>query len=68
MLALIAGKFEIFLTVDQNIRFQQNLENLPFAVLFVSVRSNMIDAYRPLFSLMKDTAEKLLPGQIAIIP
>jgi hypothetical protein len=68
LLALIAGNFDLFLTVDQNIRHQQNLTNLPFAILFVSVPNNMLDSYLPLFALMRLTAEKLLPGEIRLIP
>ena len=37
LLALIAGNFDVFLTIDQNIRHQQNLSGLPFAILFVAV-------------------------------
>jgi hypothetical protein len=31
--ALIGGRFDVFPTIDQNIRHQQNLTNLPFAIL-----------------------------------
>jgi len=68
LLALVAGHFDVFLTIDQNIRHQQNLANLPFAVLFVSVPNNMIDFYWPLFDLMRETTQKLQPGEVRIIP
>jgi hypothetical protein len=68
LLALIAGQFDLFLTIDQNIRHQQNLSHLPFAVLFVTVPNNMIDSYLPLFDLMGETAQKLRPGEIQVIP
>lgn len=68
LLALIAGHFDVFLTIDQNIRHQQNLTNLPFAILFVSVPNNMIDSYLSLFDLMKETVEKLQPGEVRVIP
>jgi hypothetical protein len=67
LLALVAGHFDIFLTIDQNIRHQQNITNLPFAILFVSVPNNMIDSYLPLFDLMREAAQKLRPGEIAVI-
>ena len=68
LLALISGQFDVFLTIDQNIRYQQNLAGLPFAILFVSVPNNMIESYLPLFNLMKETARKLEPGEIKVIP
>ena len=33
LLALFGGRFDVFPTLDQNIRHQQNLTNLPFAIL-----------------------------------
>ena len=68
LLALIAGQFDVFLTIDQNIRHQQNLTDLPFAILFISVPNNMIDSYLPLFDLIRETAQKLRPGEITAIP
>lgn len=40
LLTLIVGKFDVFVTIDQKIAHQQNLANLPFAILFVSVPDN----------------------------
>jgi len=68
LLALIAGQFDVFLTIDQNRRHQQNLAGLTFAILFVSVPNNMIDSYFPLFDLLSETARKLNPGEIKVIP
>ena len=68
LLALIAGNFDVFLTIDQNIRHQQNLANLPFAILFVSVPNNMLDSYRPLFDLIRETAHHMQRGDIKVIP
>ncbi len=68
LLALIAGSFDVFLTIDQNIRFQQNLNRLSFAILFVSVPNNMLGSYRPLYPAMKEAVEQLRPGEIRIVP
>jgi len=68
LLALIAGQFDVFLTIDQNIRHQQNLADLPFAILFVSVPNNMIDSYLSLFELMRETTQNIRPGEIRVIP
>ena len=53
LLALVAGHFDVFLTVDQNLRHQRNLTNLPFAISVVCVPNNMIASYRPIFDLMR---------------
>jgi predicted nuclease of predicted toxin-antitoxin system len=33
-----AGKFDVFVTADQNLQFQQNLKKLPIAVLILRDR------------------------------
>jgi hypothetical protein len=49
LLAAAAGTFDVLLTVDQNIRYQQNLVTLPIAVVAVEAPSNR---FRDLLSLM----------------
>ena len=68
LLALIGGHFDVFVTIDQNIRHQQNLAGLPFAIVFVSVPDNTVAAYVPLFDLMLRTVDAARPGDIAAIP
>jgi hypothetical protein len=48
LLALAAGKFDLFLTMDQNLEYQQNLATLPIAVLVVSAVSNRMEHLAPL--------------------
>lgn len=48
LLALAATKFDVFLTMDQNIEFQQNLATLPVAILVVEDVSNRIEHLQPL--------------------
>ena len=43
LLALAATRFDVFLTMDQNIEFQQNLAALPIAILVVQAQSNRIE-------------------------
>ena len=48
LLALAATKFDVFLTMDQNIEFQQNLSTLPIAILVVEAVSNRMEHLQPL--------------------
>jgi hypothetical protein len=68
LLSLISGRFDVFLTIDQNIRHQQNLRALSFAILFVTVPDNQIASYRPLFEPINRAILELKPGDIVIIP
>ena len=43
LLALVAGEFDVLLTADKGMEYQQNLETLPVAILIVLARSNRIE-------------------------
>lgn len=68
LLGLIAGSFDVFITVDQNIRYQQNLTGLPFAIVIVSVPDNTLASYLPLFDTILRAVEASCPGQITLVP
>lgn len=48
LLGLAASKFDVFLTMDGNLEFQQNLATLPIAVLVIEAVSNRIEHLQPL--------------------
>ena len=43
LLALAAREFDVLLTADKGIEYQQNLQTLPIAVLIVLARSNRME-------------------------
>lgn len=48
LLGLAAAEFDVFLTMDRNLQFQQNLVTLPIAVLVVEAVSNRMEHLIPL--------------------
>lgn len=48
LLALAAPRFDVLLTMDQNLEFQQNLTTLPIAVPVLGAASNRIEHLLPL--------------------
>jgi hypothetical protein len=47
LLGLAATKFDVFLTMDGKLEFQQNLATLPVAVLVVEAISNRMEHLEP---------------------
>jgi predicted nuclease of predicted toxin-antitoxin system len=43
LLALASGEFDVLLTADKGMEYQQNLATLPIAILIVLARSNRIE-------------------------
>ena len=64
LLALAATKFDVFLTSDKNIEFQQNLATLPIAVLVVVARSNRLRDIEPLLSGILSELNRLPPKSL----
>lgn len=48
LLRRAASKFDVLLTADQNIEFQQNLETLPMAIVVLVADSNRLESLEPL--------------------
>lgn len=40
--------FDVFVTADQNLQFQQNLSALPLSVIVLAVQANKLEYLRPL--------------------
>jgi hypothetical protein len=48
LLRRAAGQFDVFLTADQNVQFQQNLDALLLPVIVLAARTNRLEDLRPL--------------------
>lgn len=48
LLALVAREFDVFVTVDRNLSFQQNLPAFAVAVIVIRARSNRLADLKPL--------------------
>lgn len=62
LLALAAPEFDVFLTVDQGIAFQQNLASLEIAIVSMVARSNDISELRPLIPQVLEALNSARPG------
>ena len=56
--------FDAFLTVDQNLEFQQNLTRVGAGVVVVVARTNRIKELRPLVPQILEALRSLRPGQL----
>lgn len=69
LLALAASQgFDGFLTKDANLPYEQNLLNLPIAVLVLIAPSNDIDDIRPILPALIQALSHLSPRQITFVP
>jgi|SRR6185312_3160786 hypothetical protein len=57
LLRFAAAEFDVLITVDRNLEYQQNFEGLALAVIVIHAPSNDITVLRP-----------LMPAVVAVIP
>jgi len=63
LLALAEKEFEVFITVDRNLSFQQNLPQFNIAVLVLHAPSNRLADLRPLAPKILSMLPTLPKGQ-----
>ena len=68
LLALAENEFEVFVTVDRNLSFQQHLPKFKIAVLVLSARSNRLADLQPLVPAMLAIFPTLKAGEATLIP
>ena len=58
------GIFEVLITVDKNIEYQQNKKDLPIAIIILSANSNRYESFSPLISEALKILEIIKSGEI----
>jgi len=69
LLALIGeAGFDVFITVDKNMPYQQNLEKLPCAMMVLQIPSNAIGSILPHVPEILEKLPGLTKGQFIVVP
>ena len=64
LLVLAEAQFDVFVTLDKNLEFQQNLSRLRLGVLVALVPDNKMSSYQPILARLKEAAETVQPGRV----
>lgn len=67
LLARIAGQFDAFITVDQNLPAQQNTASLPFGIIVLRSRTNQLVDLAPLTPKVLAALPRLIPGKVFVV-
>ena len=65
LLALAAQAFDVFVTVDRNLSFQQNVPALDLAVVVLRAKTNRLADLRSLVPDLLKALSAARPGQVA---
>ena len=64
LLRLLQGEFDVFLTADQNLTYQQNLSNTSVAIIVLVAPNNRIEALKPLMPKVQEVLKSIQPGEV----
>jgi hypothetical protein len=67
LLSRAQAEFDVFVTTDRNLMFQQNLPKFDIAVLVLSARSNRLRDLLPLVPKITETIPSATPGRPVIL-
>jgi hypothetical protein len=64
---MVSEKLELLVTIDRNLKFQQNLQNAGVGILLLVAASNRAADLLPLMPKLRAALPSALPGQIVEI-
>ena len=64
LLTKAAGRFDVLLTADQNIEYQQNIRRAGIGVVVLVAYDNRIESLSPLVPKVLDALNNLQPGEL----
>ncbi len=67
LLRLAETRFEVFVTGDQNLQYQQNLQGTPLAIIVLVASNNLLETLRPLMPDVLTVLQTIRPGVIVHI-
>jgi len=67
LLSLAQNEFDVFLTVDQNLTYQQNLRTFNIAIVLMVAKSNRARTLLPMMTRVRDALEIIQAGDFVRI-
>jgi hypothetical protein len=67
LLALAVGQFDVFLTADRNLSYQQDVSSFDIAVVVLVARSNSFEDLRPLAPRLLEVLPTTQRGLVTLV-
>ena len=64
LLEAIKNDFEEFVTIDGNLEYQQNLEQVPLGIVVIEAESNRLESIAPKVPAILEAIADVNPGEI----
>lgn len=67
LLSLMNAEFDVFVTVDSNMSYQQNLDKYDISFVLLSAPSNRLDDLIPLMEIVREHLETIQSGDVITV-
>lgn len=67
LLQAASSRYDVLVTVDQNLQYQQNLKTYAIAIIVLRAKRSTYPFLKPLIPQVLDTLEEIKPGEIIIM-
>ena len=68
LIAAMRGRFDVFVTIDGNLEYQQNLTGLDFGVVVIHALSNRFPDLEPLGEALRKAVDLAVAGTVTRVP
>jgi predicted nuclease of predicted toxin-antitoxin system len=65
LLSLMAGVYDVFITIDNNLQDQQKLASQPVRFIVLAAVNNKLETLVPLMPDVREALKTIQPGQVA---
>ena len=62
LLRRVNGAFDVLITGDQSLQYQQNLESISFGIVVISAPNNRVETVVAMVDAIRSAAESVPPG------
>jgi predicted nuclease of predicted toxin-antitoxin system len=67
LIRLAEDEFDVFITIDSNLAFQQNLRGLDLCIVVLCAVNSRYETLQPLIPELLDAIEKARPGNVITV-
>ena len=67
LLQAASGQYDVLVTVDQNLQYQQNLNASALAIIVLKARRSTYPMLKPLMPKVLESLEEIKPGEVVVV-
>ena len=67
LLQAASGQYDVLITVDQNLTYQQSLKSFSIAIVVLSAKRSTYPMLRPLMPQVLDALDRINPGDVVSV-